>query len=324
MRKRWQGEPLKEVIFLITTVTLNVAVDKLYLVDEFQAGEVTRVKECNATAGGKGLNVARVASILGEEVIATGFVGGHNGQYIEEMLHTNGVPGNFIHVCGESRTCVNIIDKSGKSTELLEPGAAVTENDKSEFKQKFKQVIRGSSVVVLSGSVPRGCGSEFYPELIQIAKDDGKQVILDTSGENLKQGIQAKPTMIKPNKDEIKALLSIDVNSKEDVIAAAASLHNGGIPYVVVSMGKHGAIVVCDEGVFEGNPPDVKVVNTVGCGDSMVAAFAVSLVRDYSMEEALQFALAVSSANAMCKQTGFLYRADLKKIMSGGKVTKLA
>jgi len=129
--------------------------------------------------------------------------------------------------------------------------------------------------------------------------------------------------MIKPNKDEIKALLGIDVNSKEDVIAAAKTLHDGGIPYVVVSMGKHGAIVVCDEGVFEGNPPDVKVVNTVGCGDSMVAAFAVSLSRGYAMENALQFALAVSSANAMCKQTGFLYPADLQKIMFGGKVTKL-
>lgn len=309
---------------MITTVTLNVAIDKLYRVDEFQTGEVTRVRECTATAGGKGLNVARVASIVGEQVVATGFVGGHSGQYVEEMLQKDGIHGDFVHVYGESRTCINIIDNNGKSTELLEPGVTVTEQDKREFKKKFQQVIRGSNVVVMSGSMPIGCDSQFYAELIELAKSNGKQVILDTSGENLKQGIRAHPTMIKPNKDEIKALLGVDVNSKEDVISAATSLHNEGIPYVVVSMGKHGAIVVCDEGVFEGNPPDVKVVNTVGCGDSMVAAFAVSLVRGYAMEEALQFALAVSSANAMCKQTGFLYPADLKKIMFGGKISKLA
>jgi tagatose 6-phosphate kinase len=308
---------------LITTVTLNVAVDKLYLVDQFQTGEVTRVNECNSTAGGKGLNVARIASILGEEVIATGFVGGHAGQYVEEMLKKDGIPNDFTHVYGESRTCINIIDQNGKSTEFLEPGVTVTENDKSEFKTKFQQVIRGSNVVVLSGSLPRGCDSELYAELIRIAKDSGKQVILDTSGENLKKGIEVRPTMIKPNKDEIKALLGVDVNSKEDLIAAARSLHNGGIPYVVVSMGKHGAIVVCDEGVFEGNPPDVKVVNTVGCGDSMVAAFAVGFTRGYTIENALQFALAVSSANAMCKQTGYIYPADLQKIMFDGKITKL-
>lgn len=308
---------------MITTVTLNVAVDKLYLVDEFQTGEVTRVKECHATAGGKGLNVARVASIVGEQVNATGFVGGHSGKYVEEMLKKDGISSDFVHVDGESRTCINIIDSNGKSTELLEPGLTVTENDKSGFKTKFQQVISTSSVVVISGSVPLGCGPRFYAELIGLAKSGGKRVILDTSGENLRQGIQACPTMIKPNKDEIKALLGVDVSSKEDVINAAMSLHSGGIPYVVVSMGKHGAIVVCDEGVFEGNPPDVKVVNTVGCGDSMVAAFAVSLVRGYKIEEALKFALAVSSANAMCKQTGFLYTADLEKIMSGGRTVKL-
>ncbi len=309
---------------MITTVTLNVAVDKLYLTDRFQAGEVTRVKECNATAGGKGLNVARVASILGEKVLATGFVGGHSGEYVEEMLRRDSIASDFIHVNGESRTCINIIDQNGVSTELLEPGVTVTGEDKKAFKAKFERLIHDSSVVVLSGSVPQGCGTEYYPELIEIAKSSGKNVILDTSGENLVNGIKACPTMIKPNKDEIKALLGVDATSKEDVIAAAKALHRSGIAYVIVSMGKYGAIVVCDEGVFEGNPPDVKVVNTVGCGDSMVAAFAVSFSRGYPVEEALQFALAVSSANAMCKQTGFFYPADLQKILSQGKVTKLA
>lgn len=309
---------------MITTVTLNVAVDKLYFVDRFQIGEVNRVKECVATAGGKGLNVARIASLLGEEVIATGFIGGHSGQYAEEMLNKTGIRSDFINVLGESRSCINIIDQNGKSTELLEPGVAISEEEINEFKTKFKNLIGGSSVVVLSGSLPRGCRPELYAELIEIAKDKGKKVILDTSGENLKQGIQARPTMIKPNKDEIKALIGVDVNSKDDLIDAAKLLYDKGIPYVVVSMGKHGAIVVCEEGVFEGNPPDVKVVNTVGCGDSMVAAFALSFVRGYTIESALQFALVVSSANAMCKETGYLYPADLKKIMCEGKVTKLA
>lgn len=308
---------------MITTVTLNVAVDKLYLVERFDTGEVTRVKECNATAGGKGLNVARVASILGEEVVATGFVGGHSGKYVEELLNQGGICNDFVHVDGETRTCINIIDRTGTSTELLEPGVTVTERDIGEFIEKFQIVTRGSSVVVLSGSLPRGCSPELYARLIALAKDGGKRVILDTSGEALKAGLKACPTMIKPNRDEIRGLLGVDVNSREDAAAAAKKLHEGGIPYVAVSMGKHGAIVACRDGVYEGNPPEVPVVNTVGCGDSMVAAFAVGMSRGYDVAEALQFALAVSSANAMCKQTGFFYPADLQKIMSGGRVTKL-
>lgn len=308
---------------MITTVTLNVAVDKLYLVDDFEHGQVNRIKECHATAGGKGLNVARVATILGEKVIATGFSGGHSGQYIQELLQRDGVRGDFVSVDGESRTCINIIDQNGKSTELLEPGVRISEQEKQSFREKLINVIWGSSVVVFSGSVPPGCGSDFYPELIQLCKSSGKQVILDTSGENLKQGIEAKPTLIKPNKDEIKALLGVDVQNKEDVIQAAKTLHESGIPIVAVSMGKEGAIVVCDEGVYEGTPPEVEVVNTVGCGDSMVAAFAISLSRGYTMDSALQYALAVSSANAMCRETGYLYPADLQKIIGEGKVIKL-
>ena len=309
---------------MITTVTLNAAVDKLYLVDELQAGGVTRVKECSATAGGKGLNVARVASILGENVLASGFVGGHSGRYVEEMLKDDLVRSDFVHVDGESRTCINIIDRSGRSTEFLEPGVTVTGKDKSRFLEKFTQILKKSDVVVLSGSMPRGCNSEFYAELIRLVKADDCKVILDTSGESLKQGLKALPTMIKPNRDEISALLGTAVNSRDDVVRAAETLRDGGIPYVVVSMGKEGAILACREGIFEGNPPDVKVVNTVGCGDSMVAAFAAGFERGYPPGKALQFALAVSSANAMCRQTGFFHPEDLRKILSAGKVTRLA
>lgn len=309
---------------MITTVTLNVAVDKLYLVDEFHVGGVTRVKECSATAGGKGLNVARVASLLGEDVLAAGFVGGHSGGYVEELLKADGVKSSFVHVKGESRTCINIIDRGGKSTEFLEPGVTVTEKDKNRFLEEYTQAVQKSSVIALSGSMPRGCGPEFYSELIQLAKEGGCRVILDTSGENLKQGIEAMPTMIKPNQDEIAALTGANIKDRDDAVRAAEKLYDGGIPYVVVSLGKHGAVLVCREGAFEGTPPDVKVVNTVGCGDSMVAAFAAGFERGYPPEQALQFALAVSSANAMCRQTGFFHPTDLNEILSAGKVTKLA
>ena len=309
---------------MITAVTLNTAVDKLYIVDSFSTGEVTRVKECIATAGGKGLNVARVVSILGENVVATGFAGGHSGRYVEEMLKKDKIKSSFVHVEGESRTCINIIDKSGVSTELLEPGAAVTMDEQDKFTRHMQRAIGESNVVVLSGSTPPGCGADYYGKLISIAKDAGKKVILDTSGKNLQEGVKALPTMIKPNKDEIKSLLGVDIANKKDVVEAAKRLHGIGIPYVVISMGKYGAIAACAEGVFEGVPPDVKVVNTVGCGDSMTAAFAVGFSRGYKFTESFKFALAVSSASAMCKQTGYLDMDGLKKILSEGQVTKLS
>ena len=176
---------------MITTVTLNVAIDKFYLVDQFETGKVTRVRECVATAGGKGLNVARIVSLLGEQVTAAGFIGGHSGRYVEEILQNSGIQSDFTHVDGESRSCINITDKNEKSTELLEPGVTVIERDIKTFFEKYRRLIDRSEVVTLSGSAPSGCGADIYGKLILLAKQGGKKVLLDTSGENLRRGINA-------------------------------------------------------------------------------------------------------------------------------------
>ena len=50
---------------MILTVTLNAAIDKRYVVDDFKIGEVNRVRQCSYVPGGKGLNVSKPASIYG-------------------------------------------------------------------------------------------------------------------------------------------------------------------------------------------------------------------------------------------------------------------
>ena len=60
---------------MILTVTLNTSVDKLYLLESVRPETVMRVKEVHNTAGGKGLNVSRVAAGLQEPGTAMGFVG---------------------------------------------------------------------------------------------------------------------------------------------------------------------------------------------------------------------------------------------------------
>lgn len=172
---------------MILTVTLNASIDKRYVVDNFQPGSVYRVKECTYTAGGKGLNVSKVAAIAGEEVLATGFVGGHAGNYIEEELMKQNVKSDFVHVSGESRSCINIYDKANHTqTEFLEPGIYVTEEDKQAMLCKYKVLIQDCRLAVISGSVPQGADSSLYQEMIRIARQHGKRIILDTSGTLLK------------------------------------------------------------------------------------------------------------------------------------------
>ncbi len=310
---------------MITTITLNASIDKAYYMKgTIENGTVMRVMECRNSAGGKGLNVARVAKLCGSDVKASGMVGGFNGAYLESMLSSDGIDHDFFHIAGETRSCINILDEGYGSTEYLEPGCGVTEEEVQEFLQQvFPQVIKDSHVVTISGSVPKGCGSDIYAHMVEEIKSQGKQVILDTSGQLLKEGIKAKPTMVKPNQDEIELLYDTKITSFDEVKKYAQAIHQEGIEYVVISLGGDGALLVCSEGMYQGKPPKVDVINTVGCGDSMVGAFAVALEKKMTPDQALKYAVAVASANACTPDTGRFDPAKADEILAGVTVTKL-
>ena len=170
---------------MILTVTLNAAIDKRYVVEGYQVGEVNRVKECAYTPGGKGLNVSKPASIAGAEVVATGFVGGHAGNYIEDALKPFGIKSEFYHLEEESRSCINIWDEVNHvQTEFLEPGFTVSEEEFEGFEKHFTELVKKADVVAMSGSVPKGLDGTAYQRLVRICKEAGKplQEILDNEG----------------------------------------------------------------------------------------------------------------------------------------------
>lgn len=306
---------------MIITLTLNAAVDKAYhIAGNVRPGTVMRVLFSRNTAGGKGLNVARVIKLCGEEVRASGLAGGKTG---EQLAYEDGLTGRFVHVNAQTRCCINILDENHQSTEFLEPGEEVTGQEMERFMAEFEKICTDAEVVTMSGSVPKGVGTDIYKVLIQKVKSWGKKVILDTSGELLKEGIQAGPDMIKPNREELEMLLGRPVTCLEDVKASALELCKKGIGQVVVSLGSEGALMVCGQGIFQGIPPKIKAVNTVGCGDSMVAAFAVAFRRGYGPKESLKYAVAVSAANALSPLTGCFETEELERIYPCVKLQKL-
>lgn len=310
---------------MILTVTLNAAIDKRYVVEEVRTGEVNRVKECVYTPGGKGLNVSKPAAIYGAEVTATGFVGGHAGHYIEDALEPFGIKSAFYHMEAESRSCINIWDEKNQlQTEFLEPGFTVTEADFERFLEYFQGLAADADVVTISGSVPKGLDGTAYQRMVKLVREAGKPVILDTSGKLLEQGIKAAPTMIKPNLDEIRMLTGKDCTDPEEIIEAAKVLHGRGIRIVTVSLGGDGAVVVSDEGAYRARVPRIHAVNTVGCGDSMTAGFALGLSEGLSIKETLRKASAVSAAAAMREETGFFVKEDMERLLPQIEIIELA
>lgn len=238
-------------------------------------------------------------------------------------MKSDGIAYKFGHVSGETRSCINILDPKYGSTEYLEPGCLVTLEEEQHFIKLFEEIVKNSDIVTISGSVPKGLSMNIYQKMVEMVKHEQKQVILDTSGDCLKEGLLAKPTMVKPNKDEIEHLFGVEINTIEEVIHYAQKIAKMSIQYVVVSLGADGAILVMEDQVFHARPPVIQAVNTVGCGDSMVAAFAVALQRKYTPKEGLAFAVAVASANAMSPQTGHFEEKDCENILKQVKIKEL-
>ena len=300
---------------MIITISLNAAIDKRYEIDHLKIGQVNRVDKCIYAAGGKGINVARVVKIAGENVIATGFVGGHTGNLIEQSAHECGLETDFIHVDGESRTCINILDTVTKiQTEILEGGENISMDDQERMLEKYEALLKSAKVITISGSVPKGINSKMYQEMISLAKTANIPVLLDTSGQLLKDCIQVAPTLIKPNQDEMEQLFGKKITNEEELIEKGLELYKKGIAYVVISLGSDGSILISPSGVYKAIVPKIEAVNTVGCGDTMIAGFAVGLLKNWEDEHILQFASAISAANALRVETGFYLQEDFTNL----------
>lgn len=288
---------------MILTVTLNPAVDKTCNISRLILGEVNRLHTSLAVAGGKGVNVSKVLRTFHLPVMATGFLGGYAGKMIEDALEEMGVECHFVKTEGETRTNTNIIGEDGYVTEVLEPGPVISDKEFNNFFKAFTDCLEICDMAVLSGSLPQGVPVDIYEKLTGICNMLGRKVFLDTSGEALKKGIEAKPYFIKPNHKEMEFLVGKKLSSEEEIIEEAKKLVEGGIKKVVVSLGAKGLIYVDEEQVLIEEAKKVKVKNTVGCGDSVVAAYVMSEEAGDDAKMAMQKALAISAANATTEES---------------------
>ena len=290
---------------MILTVTLNPAIDKVYEVDSFAVGDVFRPSGMWATAGGKGLNVSRVASILGEEVMATGFLGGGNGQFIRTQLKKQGIVDAFTEIEGDTRICIAINDPvSNNSTEVLETGPAISMQEQNEFFHNFRAVAKKADIVTVSGSLPKGVPLDFYGKLIEISREFGKRVLLDTSGQTLLKSLEYHPFMIKPNETELEVITGKKMTAEQNIVEAGWEIHQNGINLVCITLGGQGCIAVSDEGAFRLKAPPIETISTVGSGDSFLAGCAVALTRDQPIEDVLKTGMACGMANTQFAGTG--------------------
>ncbi len=310
---------------MLLTVTLNPALDKSYELPSFSLGDVVRAKSTTLTAGGKGVNVAKVAKLLGFDVTATGFLGGETGEYIENDLLGRGIVAKFVKTKIPTRTCLNLNDTENvRQTVVLEPGSPVDELEQSQLIAVYSRLLQKSEAVVLAGTVPQGVdANHIYPLLINLAKKGKKPVLIDTSGDALYTAISANPDFIKPNRHELSYILKKELSSKEEILEVAIGLQKGGVKNVIVSMGEAGAVFVLEEGSYHAYVPPIEALNTVGCGDALVAGFMCNYCTQKDSEAAIKNAIAVSAAAALSGEIGVFEKKDFDSLITQVEIIEL-
>ncbi|QKY70365.1 1-phosphofructokinase [Lentibacillus sp. CBA3610] len=290
---------------MILTITLNPSVDISYKLEAFNLDTVNRVADVSKTAGGKGLNVSRVIQQLGEDVAASGFLGGSLGQFIRSEISDQGIENFFVSIAGDTRNCIAVIHK-GQQTEILETGPTINETEATEFLNKFSEDVQKVDLVTISGSLPKGLDKDFYSQLVEIANQHDTPVLLDTKGELLRHTLRgdSKPFLIKPNQEELADLLGEKVTDDAQIISALQSQTFSGVPWVVVTTGATGAFVKHNQEVYRATTPKVDAVNPVGSGDSVVAGFAAGISRGLTDIELVKYGLSMGVLNAMEATTG--------------------
>ena len=279
----------------IATVTLNPAIDQTVSVDNFQAGTVNRTLTSRLDAGGKGVNVASFLADYGLEVAATGFLGKENAELFERHFARKKIEDCFIRVPGETRVNIKIMDeRNQETTDLNMPGKAPDQNNINRLSEQVEALAESCEWIVLSGNLPPGLPSNFYADLIQSIKRKNNQIILDTSGDALVEGLRAGPCMIKPNIDELSHLMGRELSELADIHAAARSLLNVDVQVVVISMGGDGALFIKENDSLLAVPPSVTLKSTVGAGDAMVAGLVAGFVKNLSLADCARLATAFS------------------------------
>ncbi len=294
---------------MIYTITLNPAIDYVLPVADFKLGETNRSQGEQFVAGGKGINVARVLHNLGLPAVVLGFVAGFTGEFIREQLHTEGLEEHLITVTTSHNAYsrVNVKLKAEEETEINAGGPEITARDWQELLSQLAR-LNSSDFVVMSGSSGKA-PHDAYAQIGELLSRKNIPWIADTTGASLKEALQYKPVLVKPNRAELEEFFSTSCSSIAEVEQLAGKLQQLGAQNVVVSLGGEGAIYVGKDQSGHVLAPQGKVINSVGAGDSLVAGFLTAYLQGMSLQDAVRYGVCCGSATAF--STGF---ADKKTV----------
>ena len=286
---------------MVYTVTLNPALDYVMKLKALRTDDINRTDGEEIYYGGKGINVSVILTQLGIPNTALGFLGGFTGKKLEEMLKNDNVSCDFNYLKnGDTR--INVKIKADKEIDLNACGPEITKEDMQSFLRKLDG-IKSGDYLILAGSIPNTLPDDIYEQILERVGDRNINCVVDATGDLLKNVLKYKPFLIKPNHHELGDLFSTQIKSDDDIVKYSKKLQEMGAKNVLVSMAKDGAMLTDENGnVHKIGNAKGKLINSVGCGDSMVAGFTAGYIKTADYSYALRLGSACGNATAFSEK----------------------
>lgn len=288
---------------MITTVTLNPAIDKIYRIDDFHVHRLHRIREQErvvVSPGGKGVNVALVLHQMGLNPVAMGFAGGHTGRGLMEALHRAGLATSFVPTEQETRTDLFIIDEANATlTEVNEPGPRIQGRDLEHFRDLYGKILQQSELVVLAGSVPPGLPEDIYGDLILRGREKERKTILHAAPRFLEPALEAGPAVVVPDMRSTHVLFGREVDGVAGFVEAGRELLGRfpGVEQVMFIHRLENVVAVFAGEAYVLRPADLRIKSMLGYGDAVVAGIARGLFESAERLDSLRFACAAGLTN---------------------------
>lgn len=267
--------------------------------------EVNRAIMVDDYASGKSVNCARVLHSLGAEVMCTGFLGGRYAGEFRANLDASKIAHDFVSTSAPTRLCITAIDLSaGTATELIEESSAVEVQDVQRLLRTLRELAPRATGLVLSGSLAPNVPDNFYQLCLEACRCDLS--LVDARGLALQHALFAKPTVVKPNREELSATTQITIDSDRALHQAIDAMHKQGTRNVLVTDGPRPAIASDGFHRWRITVPKIEVVSPIGSGDSVAAGIVHALSQKQSFLDAAQLGLACGMANALTDRAGHL------------------
>jgi len=283
---------------VIVTLTVNPAIDRTINVDRLAFEDRAYILSSKETPGGRGINSSSVIHAFGGETIAILPAGGTSGVRFEEFLKDCGFPVVVVRIRNKVRTNLTIMDRHGLTVKLNEPGPTLDKAEVAKLDRAVRARLEGVAWLMLCGSLPPGVPDDFYASLIAFAHKKRVKTFLDTDGEALRLGIEAHPTVVKPNQAEAERLLNTALLTRTQYLNAAEQISRLGAESVILSLGSRGVVGTFKGQITEVIPPHVHVVSPIGAGDALAAAFLWAMQKQDDVYDALRWGVAAGTASA--------------------------